>query len=349
MKKRICIFFMLFIFLTGCAQQDDFLGNAVHNTDIRGGIYNEITENKETDTIIIGRESFEKIYNAFNTTSLKDYIVPDEKNFDIDMGSYLNDYIAKNNLKSAEMPKEDYVKLVSGNKESWKKYRIVIDNDLVYIVNSDNVVMEKYCLMLFSKNTEVKDALTIAGYENLYKMIEIYDAEILSDMESSKMPFYTSGALCCEVVVNFYGTHFYDNAAIVPAATKYLTELYQNDGWMIQHGGVNDVCESISLLYAGDYAVDEEDVLDYVNMRMDLYGKDGELKEVKLTYDSVLDVIPITCRLTLMECLTALGCNEAEINSFLDKIPQTSGNTGDLYYITDEIDSDNKVIKLYVK
>lgn len=350
MKKRICLLFIVFIFLTGCAQQDDFIGSAVHNTDVKLGSYNEMPKDIETDMMVVGVKSFEDIYNAFNTTFLADYIEMDERTFDIDMNSYLGDYIAENNLKSASMPKEDYVKLVSGNQESWKEYQIVIDNDLVYIVNSDKVVMEECSLMLFSKNTEVKEALISAGYENLYKMFEIYDAEILSDIESSKMPFCTSSALCCEIVVNFYGTHFYENATRVPAATKYLTELYQNDSWMIQHGGVNDVCESISLLYTDDdYTIDENDEFDYVNIRMDLYGKDGELKEVKLTYESVLNVIPETCRFTLTECLTKLGCNEAEINSFFDKIPQKSGNIGKLHFITDEVNRDNKVIKLYVK
>ena len=350
MKKRICLLFIVFIFLTGCAQQDDFIGSAVHNTDVKLGSYNEMPKDIETDMMAVGVKSFEDIYNAFNTTFLADYIEMDERTFDIDMNSYLGDYIAENNLKSASMPKEDYVKLVSGNQESWKEYQIVIDNDLVYIVNSDKVVMEECSLMLFSKNTEVKEALISAGYENLYKMFEIYDAEILLDIESSRMSFCTSSALCCEIVVNFYGTHFYENATRVPAATKYLTELYQNDSWMIQNGGVNDVCESISLLYTDDdYTIDENDELDYVNIRMDLYGKDGELKEVKLTYESVLNVIPETCRFTLTECLMKLGCNEAEINSFFDKIPQKSGNIGKLHFITDEVNRDNRVIKLYVK
>lgn len=350
MKKRICLLFMLFIFLTGCTQQEDFIGSAVHNTDFKLGIYNEMPKDTETDMMVVGVKSFNDIYNAFNTTSLADYIEMDERTFDINMDRYLEDYIVENNLKSASMPKEDYVKLVSGNQEIRKEYRFAVNNDLVYIVNSENMVMEEYSLILFSKNTEVKEALISAGYENLYKMFEIYDAEILSDIESSKIPFYTSGSLCCEMMVNMYGAHFYENATRVPAATKYLTELYQNDGWMIQHGGVNDVCESISLIYTDDdYTIDENDELDYVNMRMDLYGKDGGLKEIKLTYESVLDVIPETCRLTLTECLTKLGCSENEINSFYDKIPQKSGNIGNLYFIADEIDNENKYIKLYVK
>ncbi len=350
MKKRMFLLCMMFVFLTGCTIQDDFISNAVHNTDVKPGIYNEFPEDKKPDTIIIGKESFENIYDAFNSTSLKDYIVMGEESYDIDMDSYLKDYIAENNLKSAPMPQKDYAKLVSGNQESWKEYKVVVDNELVYIVNSDNMVMEKYALILFSKNPEVKEALMSAGYENLYKMFEIYDAEMLSDIESSKIPLCTSDSLCCEMVVNMYGTHFYVNEINVPAAAEYLAKLYQNDGWTIQHGGVNDVCESISLLYIDDdYTIDKNNELDYVYMRADLYGSNGELKEIKLTYESILETIPPTCRFTLTECLASLGCSEDEINIFYDKIPQKSGNIGKLHFITDEITRDNKVIKLYVK
>lgn len=106
MKKRIYLLFMLFIFLTGCTQQEDFIGSAVHNTDFKLGIYNEMPKDTETDMMVVGVKSFNDIYNAFNTTSLADYIEMDEHTFDINMDRYLEDYIVENNLKSASMPKE---------------------------------------------------------------------------------------------------------------------------------------------------------------------------------------------------------------------------------------------------
>ena len=349
MKKRICLLFIIFIFLTGCTVQDDFLGAAVQNSDIKVGIYNELPQEEKIDEIITGRDSFNEICNALNTTFLKEYTTLDEDGFYIDIDSCLNDYIKKNNLTSAPMPKGDYVRLVHGYGEIWNEYKLVTDNDLVYIVNSDNEVMEGYCLLLFSKNTEVKDALTVAGYENLYKIIEINDAKILSAIGTSKIPFYNISTSYCEMVANLYGMHFLKNSAVIPAASEYLTKLYQNDCWIIQHGGTNDVCDSISFLYTDEYIINDEDEPYYAYMRMDLYGKDGGLKEVKLTYDSVLDVIPPNSRFTLTECLVKLGCSKDEINSFYDKIPQKSGNIGKLHFITDEINNDNKVIKLYVK
>lgn len=351
MKKNMIfsLLIMIFIFLTGCSAEDDFISKAISDSQINGKTQ---SKDKPENTIVIGDESINDILEALSKTKLIDYIEVCEDDISVDGQLVLKDYIDTNELKSASMPWEDYLRLVRlENDKTWDNYRLVIDKEFVYIVNSDNLIMEEYCLILLSRIEGLKEAFESAGYENLYKIIESYDAQIISDIESGiqEIPRYSMDSACCGLSVSVVGISFWKYDAVIPKEALYLTKLYQNDEWVLQLGGTNSVCESLSFICELYELADEEEEWHYPSMRLDLFGSDEKLKEIKLTYENSINTIPLNNRHTITKCLKELGCTDDEISRFYEEFPQKSGNIGDLYFITDKINADNNVIKLYVK
>lgn len=353
MKNKItALIFLSVLLLTGCSGQSDFISEVTDKNNPGLSVYTQPPEDKynKTDTINSGEDVFYGIYEALCETSLSKYIVMEENSFCIDMELYITDYIADNNREYVNLSRDERLQMAWGDGEFWKEYHMVRQDGLIYIEDSENRIVNNCAFMIFSENNEASKALILNGYESIYNMLENLDKKILQEfnINGCELPSYYGVAFGCDISYDEYAISFIMQENLIPKETEYLVNLYQNDCWTIRHGGTNESCETLNMIYTYDYLTEtEHNTYEECSICLNLYGSKGKLKEIKLIYENILDEIPEYCQPTIIECLKTLGCSDDAITEFMTKIPDKSGNIDNLYFIVEKIDKNNSSIKVY--
>ncbi len=352
MKSKITAFALIMVLcLSGCTKENDFMSQISEKNNPGMAVYTKLPdENTSYDVVQIGADVFYGVYDALNKTSLSEYVLMNENSYEIDMQMYIMDYIEKNQRESIELETEDRRKMILGDEEFWTEYHWVVEDDILYLENSAGQIISDFAFIFFSKNEEIKEQLISDGYESVCKIYENIDEKIMAELDDNIIPSYHGQLYNCEISYSLHVNSISMTGVEIPAKAMYLADYHQNDNWAIVYGGVNQSCESITMLYTVNEFFDyTEGEFEQFNLRADIIGTQGKIKELKLTYDKNTDTIPQLCRPTLIECMKQLGCSDGEITAFLEEIPKESGNIDKLFYTVTKIDKTNYSIKLYLK
>lgn len=352
-NKVLAIMCLATLFLTGCTSENDFISEAVNKNKPGMTVYTKLPDGTENGNVIkVGEDIFYGIYDTLMDTSLSQYVVMNDGSYEIDMKMYITDYIENNDRAGIELETEDRINMFSGYEEFWNEYHWVMENGMMYLENSDGQIVNNFAFLFFSKNEEIKETLISNGYESIYNIYESIDEGILEELNANPftIPSYYGQLYNCEISYALLRNSISMTGIEIPVETEYLSKLHQGDCWVIEYGGVNEICESISMHYSENKEYDEEKgEFEQFNMRTDLYGYQGVLKEMKIIYENTVEKIPEYCQPTLIECMKNLGCKNEEITEFIKELPKESGNIGSLYFIVEKIDKNTCSIKLYTQ
>lgn len=342
-KKIIALTLLLACALTGCATGEDFISEVVRDNNHGMMVYsNHLDKVTMPESARLGEDEFYGISEVIMNSAMGEYAYIDEEynQFGIDVESYMCDFAENNDKEIVALTTEDKRRWLNDDETFWEDYHWVMKNDIMYVENNEGLIAEKYYFMLVSRNEAIKNALISNGYEWVYDVFKACDDLTLAELENNKFftPYYSEGLSQC---ILFYSD---DTITIsmpdvyVLIDAKYLVELCQRDGWEIIHVGANESCESLTMTT----------YTEGIDVRVDLFGKDGAVKEMKFTYENALNAIPDSYKPTIIECMKALGCSEDTITVFLKEMPTENGNIDNLYFVVEKVDEENKSLKFFV-
>lgn len=345
-KKIIALTLLLACTLTGCVTGEDFISDVVRDNNYGMAVYsNHLDKLTMPESVRLGEDFFYGISEAIMESSMGEYAYIDEvyDNFEIDIELYVQDFAEKNNKEMITLSDEDRRKWINEDETFWEDYHWVLENDVMYVENDKGQIVDDESFVLISKNEAIKEALISNGYEWVYDIFKFCDDLTMAELENDKFfsPYYYYAerldqciVFCSATRISICMTDVY-----IPIGAEYLVELCQRDGWEVKYVGVNESCESLTMT----------NYLEGTDTRVDLFGKDGVVKEIKFTYDKALNTIPDSAQSTIIECMKALGCSDDTIAEFLKQMPNESGNMDNLFYTLEEVDEDNKSLKIYIK
>ncbi len=343
-KKIIALTLLLTCALTGCTTGEDFISEVVRDNNYGMAVYsNHLDKLTMPESVRLGEDDFYGISEAIMESSMGKYAYIDEDidQFTIDVESYVCDFAEENGKEIITLGDEDRRKWFYEDETLWDNYQWVLENDIMYVENNEGQIVGDKSFMLISKNEAIKDALISNGYEWVYDIYKSCDDLTLAEFENDKFlsPYYVKILNQCTTFYSYDAISINMTDVNIPLGAEYLVELCQRDGWIIEHAGANESCESLTMTYDGTWR----------ELRVDLFGKDGVVKEIKFTYDKTLNTITESAQFTITGCMKALGCSDDTIAEFLKQMPTKSGNIDNLYFVVENIDEDNGSIKLYTK
>ena len=346
---------ILVLFLTGCGKSEDFISKVSNNAKPGLKIYNEYEELYSPgvyDGNVIYRGVDKRAKEALQETFLKDYFSNEigEEGFYIDSLRYLSDYALRKDVQAVDLPEEDRKLMYVDPENFYSRYTWVHDNELIYLVNEDGYIIGYMAYLLISQSEEVKNALIENDLEMVYEVFLGLDNELLANMNDFAHSKTSIDVFNCYVAVNPTNVLILDNSIFCYEDVTYLLEHQKVDGFSTMATIVNDGYEAVSMIYYGDFDLDAEYYNGYPKstIRLDVFGKDEKIQEIKLICHKETDAIPELCIPTMESYLEGFGVSEKEIAQFMNALPKGDGEIGDSIC---DIESweDYLIIKIYSK
>ena len=344
---------VLVLFLTGCGKSEDFISKI--SNDSNPGLmidteYKDLYSYGEGQIVYRGVDKIVK--EALQETFLKDYFTDeiDEDGFYIDSLMYLSDYALRKNIPVVELPENDR-KLMYVEPENFNnRYTWVRDNELIYLVNEDGNIIGDRAYLLISQLEEVKNALVENDQEMVYEVFSLIDNEIIENINSLSHSKNSADVFNSHVIVNPTNICIIDGWVFCYEDAKYLCEYEKVDGFSTIATIANDGYEAVSLLYYGDFDLDAEYYNGYPKstIRLDVFGKDEKLQEIKLVCHKDTDKIPELCVPTMESYIAGLGASEGEIAEFMKALPKDDEKIGNLICDVESWE-EYLIIKIYTK
>ena len=351
---------ILVLFLTGCGKSEDFISKVSNNAKPGLKIYNEYEELYSPgvyDGNVIYRGVDKRAKEALQETFLKDYFINEnsedkfyEYEFCVDSLMYLSDYALRKNVQAVELPEEDRKLMYVDPENFYSRYTWVHDNELIYLVNEDGYIIGDRAYLLISQSEEVKNALIENDLEMVYEVFLGLDNELLANMNDFAHSKTSIDVFNCYVAVNPTNVLILDNSIFCYEDAEYLLEYQKVDGFSTMATIANDSYEAVSLLYYGDFDLDAEYYNGYPKstIRLDVFGKDEKLQEIKLICHKDADIIPELCIPTMESYFAGLGASEGEIAEFMKALPKDDEKIGNLICDVESWE-EYLIIKIYTK
>lgn len=310
---------------------------------------------QEPISVYRGTKEVMKLREIFAQTSVSEYIDEQEdleKEFErisISPEKITEKYAMENNRELVEITKEEWKEFYIKGIEGQDKYRYVVDDEIIYLETSDGKIVKNRAYLLMSRCEDLKNLLVETDNECVYAVFEELDNSILKQVEnkSTAYPAASSEAFNCFTLQGCEGLRIMNNPEWTFEEADYLKNLQKMDGFSIACGACNDSVDSLSLYYRGELDDEQIDLWPVSCVRLDMFGKDGNLNEIKLIAFKNLEKIPYQCEPTIKNCLSNMGYSESDILEFLEVIPDEDGSVGDITFSVDTLQGKYKSIKIY--
>ena len=328
---------IVMLLLTGCG-----------NAKFPGDIY-------EHKLVYRGIEHVEMFKELFMQTSIKDYMYEMEGleegdvRISISPEKIIEKYAEENNREVVEVSKEEWREFSRIGINNQDEFRYVIDNEIIYIENSEGKIVKDRACLLLSRCEDLKTILLESDNELLYEVLLEIDNSVIEQVESKSVNFPgdVRGVFNCHVWAMFDGVGIGSTSDFTWNEAEYLLDLQKMDGFNTEYGASNDSGDSLSLMYDGEPGDENIDFMSVNSVMLDMYGKDGKLKEFRLVVFDSLEEIPVRCKPTIENCLLNLGCTKDDVAEFFANLPDKDTKVGNLKCSVDKMQGKYKIIKLY--
>ena len=346
---------ILVLFLTGCGNSEDFLSKV--SNDANPGLmldnsYKDLYTYEDDEGKIIYGEVDKRVKEALQETFLKDYFSDEigETEFIIDSLKYASDYAHRKNVQAVNLPEEDRKLMYVETENFYSRYTWVHDNELIYLVNEEGYIIGDMAYLLISQSEEVKTALVENDLEMVYEVFYQIDNEIIENINNLSNSKNSADVFNSYVLVNPTNVCILDGWVYCYDKAEYLLSYEKVDGFSTMATIVNDGYEAVSLLYYGDFDLDAEYYNGYPKstIRLDVFGKDEKIQEIKLICHKDTDNIPKLCVPTVESYLAGLGASEEEITQIMNALPKDDEKIGNLMCDVESWE-DYLIIKIYYK
>ena len=318
------------------------------NAKLPENVQEQVLVDRGTKEVLVLKE-------LFLQTSVKEYMFEQEgleegdERISISPEKVISKYAKENNRETIEVSDEEWKEFYYIGIANQSEFKYVIDDEVIYIENSEGKLVNNRGYLLLSRCEDVKNVLIESNNEAVYEVFLELDNNIIKQIENkdNAYPAASSSAFNCLTIISSNQMAIINHFDWGWSEPEYLVELQKMDGFSIECGAINEVGDSLCLFYSGELDDEQIDFIPVSTVRLDMFGKNGELNELRLVIFDELEIIPVQCKPTIENCLLNLGCTEEEISEFFKDIPDKNGKIGNLTYSVDKMQGKYKIIKIY--